>query len=415
MFAVIRVLRNPFHKQLTISAFLAISLGLTSAALQAQQSIDQAAFHRGLAAYNAQDYVTAMRELRSLAEQGHADSQYGVAQLYDKGRGVVRDPVVAAQWYRKAAEQGYGDAQNMLGLFHQQGKGVTQDFRVAAQWYRKAADQGVAKAQYNLGQLYYNGQGVQQDYVQAAEWYRKAAAQGNGYAQNALGMLHGKGLGVPKDFSVSAQWLRKAADSGNPDAQFNLGMLYSAGQGVPQSYAAASDWLEKAAAQGVDEARSKLREIAAAKNARDAQSGVETERQVINNLWANRPESQGRLVAAAEAIISNKGAGFTATEIFTVSRHLKGWSGGGNPEISRLTSALDNLHLVAGNRENFEQRRDAETNAAARRASDRALPFSGVGSAGAAPLSTLEKDREDNRDKGSKPYEIKERKPGDLP
>lgn len=412
MFAAVRIPSMSVLKRHTAPAALAILVGLVS---QAGLAIDQEAFRRGLAAYNAQDYITAMRELRPLAEQGHADSQYGVAQLYDKGRGVAQDPVVAVQWYRKAAEQGYGDAQNMLGLLHQQGRGVPQSFATAAQWYRKAAEQGIAKAQYNLGQLYYTGRGVQQDYVQAAHWYRKSAEQGNNYAQNALGHLYGKGQGVPKDFVASAQWLRKAADAGHPDAQFNLGMLYSAGQGVPQSYAAASDWLGKAAAQGVDEARSKLREITAAKNAREAQSRVETARQVINNLWANRPESQGRLVAAAEAIVSNKGAGFTATEIFTVSRHLKGWSGGGNPEISRLTSALDNLHLVAGNRENFEQRRDAEANAAARRASDRALPFSGVGSAGAAPLSTLEKDREDNRDKGSKPYEIKERKPGDLP
>jgi tetratricopeptide (TPR) repeat protein len=103
----------------------------------------------------------------------------------------------------KHAEQGNANAQNLVGEMYFLGKGVKQDYQEAAKWYRKAAEQGDANAQYNLGFMYKNGQGVKQDYQEAAKWYRKAAKwyrkaaeQGDANAQYNLGFMYENGQGV---------------------------------------------------------------------------------------------------------------------------------------------------------------------------------------------------------------------------
>ena len=79
---------------------------------------------------------------------------------------------------RVSAEQGDAQAQFELGQLYARGQGVIQNHRKALDWYLKAADQGLAEAQYNLGIVYGSGNGVEQDYQAALAWYQKAAEQG---------------------------------------------------------------------------------------------------------------------------------------------------------------------------------------------------------------------------------------------
>ena len=44
-----------------------------------------AGFAEGVAAYNRGDYATALREMRTLAEQGDAVAQYNLGLTYPKG------------------------------------------------------------------------------------------------------------------------------------------------------------------------------------------------------------------------------------------------------------------------------------------------------------------------------------------
>lgn len=48
--------------------------------------------------------------LRKAAEQGHAESQYRLANFYHRGRVAERDGQKALFWFRKAASQGYAKA-----------------------------------------------------------------------------------------------------------------------------------------------------------------------------------------------------------------------------------------------------------------------------------------------------------------
>ena len=136
-------------------------------------------FQKGLAAVQAGDYATALKEWKPLAEAGGAGAQNNLGVMYEKGHGVPQDYAEAVRWWRLAAEQGDAHAQTNLGYMYEKGQGVSQDYAEAVRWYRLAAEQGHADAQTNLGYMYGKGQGVLQDNVMAHMWYNIGAANGS--------------------------------------------------------------------------------------------------------------------------------------------------------------------------------------------------------------------------------------------
>ena len=93
------------------------------------------------AAYERQDYATALQLCRPLAEEGDARAQLSLGGMYYNGQGVQRDFLKAAKWTRKAAEQGYALAQANLGVLYWNGEGVPQDVVLAYMWLSLAAEQ----------------------------------------------------------------------------------------------------------------------------------------------------------------------------------------------------------------------------------------------------------------------------------
>jgi len=133
---------------------------------------------KGSEAYQKGDYAKALREWRPLAEQGDANAQSNLGQMYQHGRGVVQDYEEALKWFRKSAEQRGADGQYNLGQLYLQGHGVAQNYSEAFKWYRRSAEQGHAKAQVALGEMYAKGRGVAQDFVFAHMWFNIAASAG---------------------------------------------------------------------------------------------------------------------------------------------------------------------------------------------------------------------------------------------
>jgi len=134
-----------------------------------------------------------------------ADLETGVA-AYERG-----DYETAFKEFKAAAEQGNAEAQNRLGDMYAEGQGVPQDYGEAVKWYRRAAEQGDAKAQFFLGSMYVEGQGVIQDYAEAVKWFRRAADQGDAGAQGSLGFMYLLGRGVPQDYQLAYMWFNLAA------------------------------------------------------------------------------------------------------------------------------------------------------------------------------------------------------------
>ena len=122
-----------------------------------------------------------IERLQKTAEQGDAEAQFLLGQMYLSGLGVSEDRHEAEKWLRKAADQGYDAAQFSLGLMYAKERGVPKDDWAweATMWQnRAAAEQGDADAQFFLGQMYAEGQRVPEDYVKAYAWLNLAAAQG---------------------------------------------------------------------------------------------------------------------------------------------------------------------------------------------------------------------------------------------
>ena len=150
---------TPLHtmKSFTCSAFLsALFTSLLSMTALA-------GFEAGIAAYQANDLPLAYKEFLAAAKEGHADSQFNVALMYEKGIGVGKDEKEAVVWYGKSALQGNAAAQFNLGVLYENGRGTKVDFAKAHEWYRKASVQGDALAIGNLGMLYVRGQGVKEN------------------------------------------------------------------------------------------------------------------------------------------------------------------------------------------------------------------------------------------------------------
>ncbi|MES9852800.1 MAG: hypothetical protein ABW170_13350 [Candidatus Thiodiazotropha sp. L084R] len=77
------------------------------------------------------------------------------------------------------AQEGDAEAQNYVGEIYEKGLGIQPDYKTAAAWYQKAAAQGNSRSRINLGFLYEKGYGVDKDLAQALNWYRKASGLEN--------------------------------------------------------------------------------------------------------------------------------------------------------------------------------------------------------------------------------------------
>jgi TPR repeat protein len=103
------------------------------------------------AAFVRKDHREAARLYRLAADQGNADGQSHLGELYWFGQGgLPKDEREAARLFRLAADQGDAGSQNDLGfLYEHSGGGLPKNEREAARLYRLAADQGNAGGQIN--------------------------------------------------------------------------------------------------------------------------------------------------------------------------------------------------------------------------------------------------------------------------
>ena len=181
--------RYPHEDSIPMIRVVGAILILIIIALAAPVSNARADFVAGVAAFRNNDYETAYKEWRPLAERGNAAAQHNLGTLYNYGLGLPKDLVQALKWYRRAAHGGNANAQTKLGIFLAQGLSVDQNYGQAAKWFREAAEQLHPEAQFNLGVLYATGSGVDKDRVQALMWLSLAYEAGIEQAARPRGLL----------------------------------------------------------------------------------------------------------------------------------------------------------------------------------------------------------------------------------
>ncbi|MGO9443999.1 MAG: tetratricopeptide repeat protein [Thiobacillaceae bacterium] len=104
------------------------------------------------------------------------------AGQYDDGKVAFNreDFATALRLLRPLADRGNAEAQTLVGSMYALGEGVPQDYAAAIKWYGEAAARGDAGAQFGLGGIYFFGNGVPQDFVQAHKWFSLAALRSSG-------------------------------------------------------------------------------------------------------------------------------------------------------------------------------------------------------------------------------------------
>lgn len=90
------------------------AVALVVASLSAPAHADP--FDDAVAAYQREDYATAIRLFRDIAAEGDAAAQYNLGYMYANGMGVARDQAEALGWFRRSADLGDSDAQLAVGL-----------------------------------------------------------------------------------------------------------------------------------------------------------------------------------------------------------------------------------------------------------------------------------------------------------
>lgn len=172
------------------------------------------AYDDAVLAFESRDYALALDLSLPLAQKNDVDAMTLLGRVYDEGFNKPQD---AFPWFKKAAEQGNAQAQVELAELYDAGEGVAQDTEKAIAWYEKAAAQGHDEAQLALG-LHYSED--MDDNVTAIDYFKKAAQQGNATAQYRLGMLYLGDNGVEADklkawlyFTLAANKVPEAAQA----------------------------------------------------------------------------------------------------------------------------------------------------------------------------------------------------------
>jgi TPR repeat protein len=207
------------------------------------------------------NYSSAVTQWSAAAEAGDPQAAYHLAQAYDHGQGVARDPHQANYWYRRAAAAGSPEAAYELGVAAENTErpdGTPEDINSAIGWYRQALAGGEERARERLAAL---GAGASEDPAPpprptparvgppaaeprpAARPPTPAAPDSN--FDRAVGIWRAHGLEGTDSTAIAA--LVAAAKQGQPVAQYDLAYAYEHGLGVPAEPVRAYAWYRRAA------------------------------------------------------------------------------------------------------------------------------------------------------------------------
>jgi len=151
---------------------------LNSSMALADMTIAQRAFEK-------QHYDLALKEIRK--ELGtNPEAQFLIAQMYEKGLGIVQNPHRAIKWYARAAASGDLDASYALGSLFESGAGgeLPKNYSESRRWFQRSAERGHANSQFRLGAMLNIGRGGAKNRTEALAWVAVAQESGSKLAKD---------------------------------------------------------------------------------------------------------------------------------------------------------------------------------------------------------------------------------------
>ena len=110
-------------------------------------------YKKGMAAYEKQDFGTAVPYLTDAAARNYAPAQYLLGKCYRLGAGVKVNEEMAFGLYKLAADQHYANGLLWVGYCYHHGIGVAQNYDLAGEYYVAAQKAGHKNADDRLGEL----------------------------------------------------------------------------------------------------------------------------------------------------------------------------------------------------------------------------------------------------------------------
>lgn len=202
--------------------------------------------------------------LRKLADRGHANSQYYLADCYASAIGTSKnkpDFDKAFPLFVQSSKHGHPDAAYRAGVCYEQGWGCRKDFAKAEQFFKKSASSSHPGALYRLGIAELKGElGLAKNPRDGVRYLKRAAENANEefpHALHELSELHEKGIDNVcfVDIEYAVQLLIEAANLNYAPSAFKLGEYYEYGKmGCPQDAALSIHYYTIAAQQDHREA-----------------------------------------------------------------------------------------------------------------------------------------------------------------
>ncbi len=239
--------------------------------------------------------------LDQAAAGGNApDSDFRLAQAFDRGEGVSKNDVTAAQHYFRAAHHSSGghqtEAFDALINFLATGRATKFFTGEVLQFVERNARMAKsAPARYQLGVMFQEGRALPKDPARALDAFTQAALFGSPDAQHRIGQMWAEGLDGAPDPAEAVKWYRKAAVQGDARAQLDLAQSYLTGSGIRQNLVEAWKWMKLAAVQQLSQADAQLTGV---ENRMTAEQLAEAKRR--QEAFVPRKDIAGEDAAAAE-------------------------------------------------------------------------------------------------------------------
>lgn len=201
----------------------------------------------------------AIRMLQRLADRGHHEAQYFLADCYANGIGTNRgrqDFDKAYPLFVQAAKHRHADAAYRAGICCENGWGCRRDSGKAVQFYRTAGSLQHPGAMYRLGIADLNGElGLPKRPKEGVKWLKRSSEHATAefpHALHELALLHETGVDnvLFVDTDYSAELLAQAAELGYAPSAYRLGQCYEYGRmGCPMDPALSIHYYNIAAQQ----------------------------------------------------------------------------------------------------------------------------------------------------------------------
>jgi uncharacterized protein len=200
----------------------AVVRGVAFMSMAADKGYAEAQYQIGLIRALRSEFTEAIPLFEKAAAQYHTGAMVLLAQYYDHGFYVSKDPKKANELVNKAIELGDTSAKNLLGRKYAEGVGVKKDPKKAFELYSATAASGNAEGQYLLADCYRSGMGTKKNYDESVRLARMAIQNGKTEAAGALAVNYLFGYGVKKNPTLGYALLKYCGKGCNADVRIKL-------------------------------------------------------------------------------------------------------------------------------------------------------------------------------------------------